>query len=298
MALKKPLTYQDQVKKLKDHGILVENEVEAETVLAEINYYRLTGYSLQFRVSPSDSRYKENIKFEKLCQIYRFDKELRTILRKHIEKVEVFYRTKISYGFSHVKCKEPPHDQHYDENNFYNKASQKSVIDRFIREQDNYYQDSLIVKHHKAKYMNKMPLWVMVELMSFSNVSKLYSSMYNSEQNTIANNLGINSATLRNHLHCLSVLRNRCAHAARLYNTEFKPPVVLNYSFSQRYPEIKNDSLFAYILILIKRLPKKEYAVNLVSEVIALIEGYKSDIDLNCIGFPGNYEDILKKQIR
>ena len=69
-----------------------------------------------------------------------------------------------------------------------------------------------------------MPLWVMVELMSFSNISKLYSSMYISEKETIAQAVGIKYKTLENHLHCLSVLRNKCAHAARLYNTEFNPP--------------------------------------------------------------------------
>lgn len=35
------------------------------------------------------------------------------------------------------------------------------------------------------KYSSKMPLWVIVELMSFSNMSKLYSSMYYSEKDAI-----------------------------------------------------------------------------------------------------------------
>ena len=46
-------------------------------------------------------------------------------------------------------------------------------METFSREK-NYYKDSLIVKHHKIKYSSKMPLWVIVELMSFSNMSKLY----------------------------------------------------------------------------------------------------------------------------
>ena len=51
-----------------------------------------------------------------------------------------------------------------------------------------------------------MLLWVIVELMSFSNMSKLYSSMYYSEKDAIARMVGVGKDTLENHLHCLSVL--------------------------------------------------------------------------------------------
>lgn len=36
--------------------------------------------------------------------------------------------------------------------------------------------------------------------------------------------VGVGKDTLENHLHCLSVLRNKCAHAARMYNMNFNPP--------------------------------------------------------------------------
>jgi len=61
-------------------------------------------------------------------------------------------------------------------------------MENFSREKI-YYKDSLIVKHHKIKYSSKIPLWVIVELMSFSNMSKLYSSMYYSEKDAIAHEI-------------------------------------------------------------------------------------------------------------
>ena len=87
-----------------------------------------------------------------------------------------------------------------------------------------------------------MPLWVIVELMSFSNLSKLYSSMYYSEKDVIANMVGVGRDTLENHLHCLSVLRNKCAHSARMYNTDFNPPAMFTTSLLRKHPEIKNNS--------------------------------------------------------
>ena len=120
----------------------------------------------------------------------KVDEILRDTFRRYIEKAEVYYRTQIAYGFSIAKCTEAPYDQHYDENNFYNKKGYKEVMENFSREK-NYYKDSLIVKHHKIKYSSRMPLWVIVELMSFSNMSKLYSSMYYSEKDAIARMVGV-----------------------------------------------------------------------------------------------------------
>ena len=138
-----------------------------------------------------------------------------------------------------------------------------------------------------------MPLWVIVELMSFSNTSKLYSSMYTTEKELISAEAGVSAATLENHLHCLAVLRNKCAHAARLYNTEFNPPARFTKQYLRRHPEIKNNSLFSYVLVLLKRLPDETMKKALIDDVLNVIDNYSEDINLSLIGFPSNYEDLL-----
>jgi len=296
MNLKQPLTFEEQLQKLKKHGVIIANEEKALRVLKEINYYRLTGYALQFRKDPRYSDYVNGTTFESIYHIYLVDERLRDLFRMYIEKAEIYYRTQIAYGFSMVKCKEAPYDQHYDINNFYNKTGYQEVLDNFKREK-NYYKDSLIVKHHKNKYANKMPLWVMVELMSFSNLSKLYSAMYYSEKDTIAHAVGIGKDTLENHLHCLAVLRNKCAHAARLYNTQFNPPAKFTRAFLCAHPEIRNNSLFAYALVLLKRLPDPKSKRDLITSIETVIEEYKDDIDMELIGFPKNYISILKNNL-
>lgn len=297
MDLKKPLTFEEQLQKLKDHGIVISNDTQAIQVLKKINYYRFTGYALQFRQDPKKSNYIEGTTFDSVYHIYLVDERLRDLFRMYLEKVEIYYRTQISYGFSIKKCKVPPHDQHYDINNFYNQTGYKEVLDNFRRE-TNYYKDSLIVKHHKMKYANKMPLWVMVEMMSFSNLSKLYSSMYLSEKDAIARETGIGRNTLENHLHCLAVLRNKCAHAARLYNTDFNPPAKFTKTFLRAHPEIRNNSLFAYTLVLLKRLPDQKSKRDLINAIQTVVEEYKDDIEMKRIGFPDNYIDVLNNNIK
>lgn len=297
MILKEPLTFEKQIEMLKSHGMLIVDEEKAKQILVEINYYRFTGYALQYRISPDESDYEEGTFFENVYRIYQFDERLRNIFHKYIEMIEVYYRTQISYGFSMAKCRKPPYDQHYDESNFYNKQGYKEVMTNFKKEK-NYYKDSLIVKHHKAKYNSKMPLWVIVELMSFSNTSKLYSSMYISEKQKIASAVGISYTTLENHLHCLAVLRNKCAHTARLYNTQFNPPATFTSQFLKKHPEVRNNSLFAYVLVLLKRLPDMKRKILMIDDIQAVIEEFRTDIDLLLAGFPENYLGLLKNNIK
>jgi abortive infection bacteriophage resistance protein len=121
--------------------------------------------------------------------------------------------------------------------------------------------------------------------------------MYYSEKDTIAGMVGVGKDTLENHLHCLSVLRNKCAHAARMYNTDFNPPAKFTTSFLRKHPEIKNNSLFAYTLVLLKRLPDEASKKSLIQTVETVINEYRSDIDLNLIGFPENYLEIMKNNL-
>lgn len=290
--LKKPLDFSEQISKLKEHNVEIKDEEAALKVLSKINYYRFSGYALQFRKKPDDSDLKEGISFEDIYQIYLFDEMLRHVCRKYVEKVEIYYKTQIAHHFSLIKCSSPPYDQHYDENNYFYKQGYNEVMDSFKKEK-NYYKDSLIVKHHNDKYSNKMPLWVIFELMSFSNVSKLYGCMYYSEKERIAIAVGTGRRTLENHLHCLSVLRNKCSHAARMYNTVFNPPARLSTRFYRSYPSVRNDSLFAYILVLLKRLPDQKDKEELIIDISSVVEQFRDNIELMSIGFPENYLDIL-----
>lgn len=253
--LKKPLSFEEQINRLNTHNIQVTDKDKAREILSTVNYYRLTGYALPFRISPTTSDCKPRTSFDQVFSLYCFDEELRHILRKYLEYAEVYYKTQISHWFSLRKCSLPPHDQHYNRENYYRKDFFDDIIKSFIRERDNFYKDSPIVKHHRDKYDGKMPLWVMLDLLSFSNTSKLFNSMYVSDQEAIAKHIGVSVKTLTNHLHCLSVLRNKCSHGARLYDSKLYPAAHLGNQFLKVNPDVSSDSVFAYILVLLRRLP-------------------------------------------
>ncbi len=292
MELKCPLTIEEQLKRLSEHGITIDDIDEAKSLLQQVSYYRLTGYYLQYRKTPSSSDLESEHPLTEIRRLYEFDLQLRSLVRHYIEICEVYYKTHIARIFALEKCKEPPHDQHYNPDNYYNKDGFQKTMDRFETE-EKYFEDSLIVKHHKQNYSGKMPIWVMFELMSFSNVSMLYSAMYKSSQEQIANPLGIGSKTLVNHLHCMSILRNRCAHTARLINVRYNPPAKFSQKFLRNNPSVSNDTLFAYLKVLIYRLPSDDMRNEFKDRIQKLIEEYKDVVDLSLIGFPVNYKSIL-----
>lgn len=296
MGLKPPLSYEEQIERLKNNGVDISDPETALTVLNESNYYRLTGYALQFRIDPQKSRYQTGTSFEKIHNLYMFDTELRNLLKPYLEKIEILCRTRIAYGFSMNKCLTPPHDGHYDESNFYYKVGHQRIIESLQRE-ENYNRDSLIVKHHREKYENKMPLWVCVEIMSFSNLSKLYNAMYISDKKSIAATFSTRDEILSNHLHCLSNLRNKCAHGARLYNSVYNPPPKLGIATLKKYPNLKSDSFLAYLIVIIRRLSQKDDKKALVDSFLDLIDRYHIYLDLDYLGCPVNYEMILQGEI-
>ena len=66
MELKKPLSFDEQVEKLIEHKMIISDKEAAINILRKINYYRFTGYALQYRLKPNDSEYKQNTTFEKV----------------------------------------------------------------------------------------------------------------------------------------------------------------------------------------------------------------------------------------
>ena len=143
MNLKPPLSYEDQVSRLIEHHMQVSSKKDAAAFLSKVNYYRLTGYALQFR-DETGQDYFEGTSFETIRNIYRFDTELRGILRDALDEAEGAFRTHIANGFSMIKCSKSPYDGHYDPENFYRKELYRSVMESLKREEER-REDSLVV---------------------------------------------------------------------------------------------------------------------------------------------------------
>jgi len=72
--LKPPATYKEMIEILRSRGLVIENDNKAIGILKRINYYRLTGYLLPFKIN--EEKYNDGTTFNQVVDLYDFDMRL------------------------------------------------------------------------------------------------------------------------------------------------------------------------------------------------------------------------------
>lgn len=94
-----PMTIEEQVKNLKNIGLIVNDEEYAKKILNDISYFRLIkAYSLNLK--PKNGTYENKVTFEQIVELYLFNANLRQIIFPEIEKVEINVRCRITNYFA------------------------------------------------------------------------------------------------------------------------------------------------------------------------------------------------------
>lgn len=270
----------------------ISNLGKARRFLSAVNYYRFSGYALEYRKDIHCSDYIPDTNFETVSKIYEFDEGLRHILRKYLEEAEVYYKTQIAYTFSLAKCTQSPYNQHYLPSSYYRADKFKALL-KYVSSEEMHFQDTAFVKHHIATYENQLPLWVLVEIITFSTLSRLYGCMFYVDQKLIANSVGTSARILKNNLQAMAILRNKCAHGTRLYNDTMSLPVTFSPEYLQRHQDLNIHTVFAYIVMLSKRLPDNASRAMLQNDIMRLVAEYENYINIKLMGFPNNWQMLL-----
>lgn len=286
MDVKEPKSFEEQLDKIINRGCLVVDKVHALNVIEHVNYYRLTAYFLPFR--KSDGTFVDGTTFNNVFRIYEFDRKLRTLLFSVIEEIELMLRTQFSYYHSHKYGSLG----YLDENNFASRHNHDNFIEHINKSIEN-NKTQAFVKHHIDNYNSNFPLWVIVELFTMGELSFFYSDMHTADKKVIAKDL-FNSthSNVSSWLRCLTDLRNYCAHYSRLYYNFFPaiPPTPKGFSYTL------NKRIFDYILVL-KFLYFDSVNWNniFVTKLKTLIDEYSDCISLSHIGFPEDWENVIKQ---
>jgi abortive infection bacteriophage resistance protein len=105
--LKSALSFSKQVTLLESRKLVISNRAKAEATLSHISYYRLSAYFRPFR--KPDSEEFDAASFDDIIALYKFDKDLRSLLSDALEIIEVHVRTRITYylamkgdAFAHI----------------------------------------------------------------------------------------------------------------------------------------------------------------------------------------------------
>ncbi len=281
---KDPITINEQIENLLDLGLIIDDRDFASRILSKISYYRLVkAYSLTLK---ENNRYKPEVTFKNIVDLYKFNAELRAIIFVLIEDIEISLRANISNYFS-LKY---GNFGFRDIENFDKKMEQKKIlieIEKGIARNSR----SPFIKNFKKNYQNgRIPLYAAVEVTSFGVLSKFFKNMKNEDKNEIAKSYGVEYFYFESFIENFAHIRNVCAHYGRLYNIKIaKSPKV--YKQYKKY-NISNNTLFASILSL-KLVSDKELFSIFLNKFKLLLD--KNEIvDVRHMGFPEGWEELLR----
>jgi abortive infection bacteriophage resistance protein len=221
---KTPLTFQEQLTRLKNRGLIFKNEKRALFLLEQVSYYRLSGYWYPFIDLPkSDHIFKPKSTFDKSFSLYCFDRELRKLLNSELEKIEVAIRAKMIYIMSHS------HGPFwYLDKGLFSKGDDfDKTIKTLKRDYERSHEE--FIAAFKINYTDPMPpSWMMFEITSFGTLSYIYKNLKpGKNKRQIANHFGLDEVTFTSWLHSIVYIRNLCAHHSRLWNRELSVSPVL-----------------------------------------------------------------------
>lgn len=214
---KPPKTFEEQVDILRSRGLEIDDPERARRYLSHLNYYRLAAYWLPFEQDHPTHRFKPNTRFDTVLEHYIFDRELRLLIMDAIERLEVSLRTRWAYHLSHTYG---PH-AHLESRIF--KTGRWSHEENVRNLKEVVRSSSEVFLRHFDAYDEALPpLWVICEVMTLGQLSKWYANLcHGKDRNAIAKVYGLDEVNLTSFLHHLSIVRNLCAHHARLWNREF-----------------------------------------------------------------------------
>ncbi|MDE5649199.1 MAG: Abi family protein [Oscillospiraceae bacterium] len=296
MDVKKPELFCKQIEKLKKHGCSIDDFDQAIMILNKINYYKLSAYFLPFK--EKDGTYMKGTSLLRVYKIYEFDRKLSALLYGVIQTIEVFVKTQIAYYHS----KQYGSLGYMDNSNVNSKfkIQHEKLIKQFKKEIER-NKELPFVKHYLEQYNGNFPLWVAVELFTLGNTSQFYSQLKTADKKIIAKSISYITETdctysqLASCLKCLTELRNKCAHFARLYYTRFTstPNLPDGLSYNAFISGNKYIYLYSYIYVLKALYPFPEKWSGVVTDLKALIEEYTEFINIKHIGFPEDWEELL-----
>lgn len=265
---KKATTVEEQIMKLVGRGMVMDlGENKAKEILLDIGYYRLGFYWNPFEID-KEHNLKEGTKFSDVVKLYYLDTDLKHILSKALNRIEINFKTQLIYHVSN----------YYDENPTWF-ADKKIVAPKFVKGFPNIYNEKFIqnnkpIKNHHNKHKNDIyaPAWKTLEYLTFGSVIKLYLSLHNQDlQRKIAEHYGIKSlGVFENYLSTILFIRNICAHSDLLFDSQtplgIKSTPLIKVERNKRHSLSSSINIICYFLekISVNRCKEITESINLL----------------------------------
>jgi abortive infection bacteriophage resistance protein len=264
-----------QIDILRSRGLNITDELQAKQFLLHNNYYRVSGYSLTLR---KNDVFSKNARFQNIIDIYNFDHELRNIVLKYIEIIEVKMKSIYAYEFTKVHGAMGYRDHTF----FSNQQKHKDILLKADGQKQTRLPHEAYLKHFINDLQQDIPFWAYVDLLTIADISFFYSISEQSIKKAVADRFELTMSQgphiLGRFMHSMTIIRNLCAHGSRLYNRLFEQKPSLNKKelsllIKQSDGTVDNAHLYGFILIMRRLLIYEDFAA-MQNEIIGITEKY------------------------
>lgn len=301
------ITYDQQIALLKSKHLIINDEDAAKDVLAQIGYFSLIGgYKHPFK-NKTTKMYRDNVTFDDIVMLYNFDEALRRLFLRYLLMIERNIKARVAYVFCDAHGDSQA--EYLNPANYVNTSNKQAGIHRLISTLSQLATrptDYPYINHHQAVHHN-VPLWVLINAVTFGSVSKMFGFLTQNLQSRICRNYPLNIRQMDQMLSVLTKYRNACAHGERLFSYTTRDdipdlPLHAKLEISKRgaqYTCGKHD-LFAVVIAFRYLLPAKTFS--------SFKQGLAKEIDhfskycpslaqrdlLAQMGFPENWKNISR----
>lgn len=297
-------TYNEQIIKLQEEkGLNIPDVESAINILKKESYFALiNGYKAPFRRADNKGCYQDSVTFNDIYALYKFDESLRLLFLKYILIIERNIKSLISYEF----CQRFGNGQceYFNATNYKYTSQNVENVNRFLSMLSSSYQkskDYKYIEHYSHKHKN-VPLWVLMNVLTFGQISKMYQYMKDDVQIAVAKNFSeLRQNELEKMLSFITLFRNVCAHNERLFNFMVRKQIPQMYMHEYMACD-KNgkQDLFA-VVICLKYLLDDDDFESFVAEQQGTFDKYKPESDIlskselmRHMGFPPNWRRIYR----
>ena len=240
--MKEFYTYEQQLQKLKNNGLIIFDENYALQCLKDEGYYNLiNGYSKIFKTHRG---FVKDTTIDHIVALYKFDQALRSTLYKYTSIIECHVKALIAHEFS--RCHGVIESAYLSEGCFTPNPQKLNAVSKLIENckevidgGQNYSSTRYrkYIDHNLRKY-GHIPFWVLVRALSFGTISIFYDLMLIPEKEAVAKEFGLDSQQFANILEVVVQFRNIVAHGERTF-CAYLPKVLLSTNIAL----LKNLSL-------------------------------------------------------
>ena len=295
---KQILTITQQVKSYDDADMVIPSRENLENALKSIGFYRLRGYSFHL-YDNATKKYLPGTNFEDILKLYHFDQNLSILIFSMISKIEVALRVRLVEALLiHGDALILQDSSIFKEKKMY-WQNMSTVASEIARSND------VFIKHNFDKHEGEIPVWAVVEVLSFGTLSKIVKNLKTGNGSTYAvlasnykytskkgNTVSPSQKMFSSWVQAVSVLRNICAHNSRIYNrTIHTTPEILDVD--KITPSPAHNGLYQ-ILLAMKYLRSSDEEWKLfVDEIDKLFQNNSNVISLAAMNLPTDWKAHL-----